>query len=143
MEFKNIESFDPRQCISGKIMRINRITANVFRHYFQSFNLTDSQVSILFVMSKFERLTQKKITMITHHEKSSLHRNLKRLFERGYLTRDNFPLIEITLEGKKIVEEIIPEWKKAMSEIEELLGQEGSVALDLVHQQLITNVTTK
>ena len=118
-------------------MRISRITANVFRKHLSPFNITGSQLSILFVLSKKDGLTQKQLSDFSQLEKSSLNRNLTRLLERNYLTRIDFPIIRITNEGKKIVEEIIPEWKKAMHEIEKILGNTGEEALDIVLNKLL------
>ncbi len=137
MEFENLECFDPSECISGKVMRLNRITANVFRKYLIPFNITDSQLSILFVLAKKGGLTQKQLSNIVQLEKSSLNRNLKRLFDKNYLSRTDFPTIQITHVGKSFVNDIIPEWKKAMDEIGELLGEDGKTALNLVHKRLI------
>lgn len=137
MEFENLKYFNPSECISGKVMRLNRITAKVFRKYLMPFNITDSQLSILFVLAKKQGLTQKQLSNIMQLEKSSLNRNLKRLFDKNYLSRTDFPTIQITLLGKSFVNDIIPEWKKAMDEISELLGEDGKTALNLVHTQLI------
>ncbi len=138
MEFSNLVGFDPSTCISGKMMRINRITANVFRKYLNPFHITDSQLSILFVLSKMGGLNQKQITDITKLEKSSLHRNLKRLLERGFISRAHFPVMEMTPEGKLFVNNAIPEWQKAMDEIKNRLNEDGSQALDLIHTKLIS-----
>ncbi len=137
MEFENLKCFNPSECISGKVMRLNRITAKVFRKYLMPFNITDSQLSILFVLTKKGGLTQKQLSNIVQLEKSSLNRNLKRLFDKNYLSRADFPTIQITHLGKSFVNDIIPEWKKAMDEISELLGKDGKTALNLVHTQLI------
>lgn len=101
------------------------------------FNITDSQLSILFVLTKKGGLTQKQLSNIVQLEKSSLNRNLKRLFEKNYLSRTDFPTIQITRLGKSFVNNIIPEWEKAMTEISELLGEDGKTALNLVHKRLI------
>lgn len=137
MEFENLKCFNPSECISGKMMRVNRITANVFRKYLMPFDITDSQLSILFVLTKKGGLTQKQLSDIVQLEKSSLNRNLKRLFDENYLSRTDFPIIQITNLGKSFVNNIIPEWKKAMDEISELLGDDGKMALNLVHKKLI------
>mgnify|MGYP000029413234 CR=1 FL=1 len=136
MEFKNISLFNPRECISGKIMRINRITGNIFRTYLAPFKITDSQLSILFVLTKAGELTQKQLSDFIHIEKSTLNRNLNRLLDRNYITKQHFPLIEITFEGKVFVEKIIPEWEKAMTEIRSVLGNEGEEAINTIHQKL-------
>ncbi len=136
MEYENITSFDPRVCISGKVTRINRLTANIFRKYLHPFDITNSQTTILFILSKREALTQKELSEIAVLEKSTLNRNLKRLIDKQYLTRNAFPLIQITETGKQFVNDIIPEWEKAMTEIKALLTPEGENALDLVHHKL-------
>lgn len=137
MEFENLKCFNPAECISGKVMRLNRITANVFRKYLMPFDITDSQLSILFVLTKKGGLTQKQLSGIVQLEKSSLNRSLNRLFDKNYLSRTDFPTIQITHLGKSFVNNIIPEWKKAMDEISELLGEDGKTALNLLHKKLI------
>ena len=138
MEFKNIETFTPRECISGKIMRINRITANIFRKYLDPFKVTDSQLTLLFVLTKSGALTQKKLSEFVFLEKSSLNRNLKRLIEKEFLTREEFPLIKITYQGKIFVERIIPEWEKAMTEIRIIIGDDGEQSVSILLKKLTT-----
>lgn len=136
MKFKNIENTDPQTCISGKVNQIHRQTGNIFRKYLSPFNITSSQLSVLFVLSKHEGLNQKEITTILQIEKSSLNRNLKRLFERKYLSKKEFPIIKISYKGKVVLEKLIPEWEKAMQEIKILLGTEGEQALNVVHAKI-------
>jgi len=136
MEFKNIEQLNPRECISGKIMRINRITANIFRKYLAPFKITDSQLTLLFVLTKAGGLTQKQLSDFVFLEKSSLNRNLKRLIDKKFLTRKNFPVIEITHQGKIFVEEIIPHWEKAMTEIRNIIGDDGEQSVSVLIDKL-------
>ena len=136
MKFKNISNFNPRECISGKIMRINRLTGNIFRKHLAPYKVTDSQLSLLFVLTKAGGLTQKQLSDFIYLEKSSLNRNLQRLIDKQYVTRKNFPIIEITTEGKLFVELIIPEWEKAMADIRHTLGKEGESAINTIHNKL-------
>ncbi len=133
---ENLDSFDPRVCISGKISRIARVTANIFRKYMSPFGVTNSQVSLLFILSMHEGLTQKQLADIAQLEKSSLHRNLKNLVGSGYVKKTRFPLFEITFEGKKLINNIVPEWDKAMVEIKNIIGNEGELSITEVHQKL-------
>jgi len=137
MEFENIQSFDPTTCISNKVLKIGRITAHIFRKYYRPFNITNSQLSILFILTYRGGLTQKRLCEISQLEKSSLNRNLKRLFAKRYLSRRDFPIIEITDNGKAFVNKIIPEWEKAMKEIRQLLGKDGEAALDMTLAKLL------
>ncbi len=50
-------------------MRLNRATAYVFRKYLKPFNITDNQLSILFVLTYIDGLTQKQLSNITQLEK--------------------------------------------------------------------------
>lgn len=139
MKLENLPSFDPRTCISGKVMRLSRATANIFRKYLQPHGITDSQLSILFILSKSDGLTQKQLSDIAVLEKSTLSRNLKRLLDKQYVSRSDFPIISITEKGKQFVNDIIPEWQKAMNEIREILGEDGEDALNLLHSKLLKN----
>lgn len=130
-------SFNPKDCISGKMMRLNRVTARIFRKYLSPFGITDSQLTLLFILSKLNTLNQKKLSDITRLEKSSLNRNLKRLLDSGLVTKAAFPIIKITPKGKHLVVKILPEWEKAMAEISQLLGDDGKEALDLVAKKLL------
>ncbi|MCJ8288858.1 MAG: winged helix-turn-helix transcriptional regulator [Crocinitomicaceae bacterium] len=137
MEFKNIDSFNPKECISGKMMRLNRITANIFRKHLKPFGITDSQLTLLFVLTKRNNLNQKELSDIAVLEKSSLNRNLKRLIDSELVSKSSFPIIRITEKGKILVNTIIPEWEKAMTEIKELLESDGISALDTLITKLI------
>lgn len=130
MELENLNNFNPSVCISGKVMRLNRMTANIFRKYLQPFGITDSQLTVLFILTKMDGLNQKRLSEITILEKSSLNRNLQRLLDNQLLTDKGFPVMKITEKGKRLVNKIIPEWKKAMTEIEELFGNDGVAALN-------------
>lgn len=137
MEFKNIDSFNPKECISGKMMRLNRITANIFRKHLKPFGITDSQLTLLFVLTKRNNLNQKELSDITILEKSSLNRNLKRLIDSELVSKSSFPIIRITKKGKVLVNTIIPEWEKAMTEIQELLESDGISALNTLTNKLM------
>ena len=102
------------------------------------FGVTNSQVSLLFILVKHEGLTQKQLSDIARLEKSSLHRNLKNLVGAGYVKKTKFPVFEISMEGKNLVVDIIPEWKKAMAEIRDIIGTNGESSIIEIHQKLTT-----
>ncbi len=108
-----IEStFNPKDCISGKMMRLNRLTANVFRKYLKPFNVTDSQLTLLFILSKKKNLSQKALSEIALLEKSSLNRNLRRLIEANLISNGNKSELNLTTKGKNLVEKIILNGKR-------------------------------
>ncbi|TAI47812.1 MarR family winged helix-turn-helix transcriptional regulator [Flagellimonas allohymeniacidonis] len=128
--------FNPSLCISNKVRQVNRVIANIYRKYLSPFQITDSQLTILFVLTKKGKLPQKDICRGLHLEKSSLNRNLNRLVARGLISKVDFPFVQMTDAGIELVNAIIPEWEKALKETEELLNQDGVLAVDLLTQKI-------
>ena len=69
-------------------------------------------------------------------EKSTLNRNLKRLFDNDYASKAQFPSINITENGRALLEKAIPAWRKAMEEIRNLLEADGEEAVNTVLNKL-------
>lgn len=139
MAFKHLDTVDPTTCISGKMNRISRLTANIFRKHLSTFDITSNQLTLLFVLFKSGGKTQKEMSEILYLEKSSLNRNLKKLFEKKYASREEFPIIRITEEGKKLLDEVIPYWESAMKEIRSLLHSDGEDAVNTILNKLKNN----
>ncbi|WP_462248814.1 MarR family winged helix-turn-helix transcriptional regulator [Ekhidna sp.] len=138
MKFNNLNSIDPTTCLNGKMNRIKRLTGNIFRKHLKGFDITSSQLTMLFVLFKRGRVTQKELTDILFMEKSSVNRNLKRLFDKSYATKKDFPVIEITTEGKILLENVVPSWQAAMKEIREALQTDGEEAVNTILSKLKT-----
>lgn len=136
MNYTEIEKTDFSSCIAGKVGLISRLTSNIFRKHLAKHDITESQLSILFITSKMKEITQKQISEFYYLEKSTVSRNLKRLAERGYLEQKQLPKLVITESGLEFVTEVIPSWKKAMKEIEKALGENGVTAIDEVVTKL-------
>lgn len=134
--FPNIDSFNPKECIAGKAMKISRVVTQVFRKHMAAFDVTNSQLTVLFITAKRGAVTQKDLSDMLALEKSTISRNMKRLFDRGLLVKDKKE-INITTEGKQFLEEIIPHWRNAMEEIRVLLKDDGEEALNAIIGKLI------
>lgn len=138
MKFKHLDSVDPSTCLSGKMNRICRLTANIFRRHLSTFDVTSSQLTLLFVLLKRGGITQKDMSALLFMEKSSLNRNLKKLFQKNYASRETFPEITITHKGKRLLDEVIPHWEAAMREIREILNDDGEQAVNTILTKLRT-----
>ncbi len=134
--YPNIHNFNPSDCISGKVMKCNRIVANVFRKHLSQFSITDSQLSIIFVISKAKNSNQKMISKLLYLEKSTVNRNIDRLLKRSIIAFTDGKELELTEQGKQLLNQIIPHWEKAMKEIKLLLKNEGEYALNLLTKNL-------
>ncbi len=111
--------------------------SQIFRKYLLEFGLTNSQMSILFIVTKKGDVTQAQLSKMLYLEKSTISRNMRRLFEKEYIFKDQNQIINITEKGKSFLEQIVPQWEEAMKESRELLKQDGLQALDLVLSKLV------
>ena len=109
----------------------------MFRKHLKPFGFSNSQVSLLFVLSKCKIISQRDLGGFLYLEKSTVNRNLSRIFEQNLIQKTADNKIEITKRGVAQVLAIIPVWEVAMSEARELLGEEGMESLD----QVISNLT--
>ncbi|MEL6922476.1 MAG: MarR family winged helix-turn-helix transcriptional regulator [Bacteroidota bacterium] len=135
--FPNIERLDARSCISSKMRKCHRVVAEVFRKYLMPFDITSSQLSILFVVAKVEGVTQSQLAAWLILEKSTVSRNMKRLLSRKLIQKESNQQLQLTHGGKMLLEQIIPEWEKAMAEIKLRLKDEGETALNILTAQLL------
>lgn len=136
-DFPNIDNCNPLTCISGKILKCQRVISGIYRKHLQPFEITSSQLSILFICTKLENVNQAKLSKILKLEKSTVSRNIKRLLDRKLIKKEKGQVMTITHVGKLLLEQIIPEWDKAKIEAKKALKKEGEAALDL----LLTNLS--
>jgi len=134
--FPKLETCNPSICISGKIMKCNRIVSTVFRKHLKPFGITNSQLTTLFIITKSHKPSQKKISDMLYMDKSTVNRNLKRLINNGYVSKTAIHELQITTKGKSLLEDVIPHWELAMKEIKIILEQEGEAALNIIVNKL-------
>jgi DNA-binding MarR family transcriptional regulator len=131
-QYPNLEACDPRQCISSRILKCNRIISSVFRKHLLPYKITNSQMSILFILAKRGGSTQQELATQLFLEKSTISRNMQRLFEGKLIVKKSPKKIEITGAGKTFLETIIPAWDKAMEESKALISERGDEALTIL-----------
>ena len=74
--------------------------------------------------------------MMLHLEKSTVSRNVKLLLKAKLLMRVESKQLAVTEKGKVLVESAIPAWEKAKAEANELLKNDGQMALNLILNNL-------
>ena len=135
-KYSNIDQCNPLECISGKMARCGRIVSSVFRKHLKPFGITNSQLSILFVITKAPLSTQKILSEKLYMDKSTVNRNLKRLLDGHLILKEDKHIIRTSEKGMELMEQVIPHWEKAMAEIRNILGSDGEAAISLVQNKL-------
>jgi len=100
------------------------------------FGITDSQLSILFVVTKAKAVNQKKLSDMLFLEKSTVNRNIIRLIDNQYIAMDSSLFLNTTEKGKQFLEKVLPHWNIAMNEIQGILGKEGTEAVSMITHKL-------
>lgn len=138
-EYPLLASTDPQSCIAGKIMRSNRIITGIFRKHISKHDVTPPQLSLMLVVAKQGQVGQTELGEMLAMERSTVSRDLNRLLISGFISKSGGrrATIEITPRGARFVELILPDWRAAMDEIEEILGSDGLEGLNTMHDHLM------
>lgn len=119
--------YDFQLCIGSRLRRLSRIADGYFRSKLSDFSITENQMTILFVLSKMEKVEQGRIGQELVLERSTVSRNIKLLEKQNYVKRtsDYRPEIELSKKGNELVQNLIPLWEEAMDELISKLGEDG------------------
>ena len=141
-ELTEILNFDPTACVGGQVRKLNRIISKKYNDAFSPFGINISQGNILFATSTKNGILQTEIASALVLERSTLHRDIKRLIERKLLRIEKSvgtksPSVYLTDEGKAFVKSMVPVWKQIQKELDEILGNELIGNVSLMNAQLL------
>lgn len=130
--------YDLEHCIGNRLRCLSRIVDKDFRASLKDFDITESQLSILFALTKLGKVEQGKIGEALVLERSTVSRNVKLLEKRGILkkTADYRPEIELTQKGHELVKTLIPIWEGLMDVLMDKLGNNGLGIIKALEQKL-------
>jgi len=116
-----------QKCIGARLRKLSRIADGFYKKKLSDFNITESQVTILFILNETKRIEQGKIGQMLFLERSTVSRNIKLLEKRKLLTKtlEYRPLIELTEKGKNLATDIFPIWNEIMNELMAKIGKSG------------------
>lgn len=130
--------YDVQNCIGNRLRCLSRIVDSEFRIMLKNFGITESQLSILFALSKLGRTEQGKIGETLFLERSTVSRNVKLLENKAILSRTDAyrPEIELTNEGELLLQQILPVWESLMDNLCDKLGEDGLQGLKNLEEKL-------
>lgn len=127
-------------CIWSKTAIAYRLLSAQYAGAFTGQDVTNEQVSMLFILHRAGGQTQRSLGQILGLEKSTMSRNIGHLLQKGWIaagkgTDRREVWLSLTTEGKKKVKTLFPLWQKKQEEVEALLGAELVSSLDaLLHK---------
>ena len=121
-------------CIGARVRLLNRVITGLYDNALRPLGVKASQFNILVVAGKLGLARPADVCAILRLDTSTLSRNVERMRTQGWL--EVVPAedartqpFRLTTQGKQLLEQAAPAWKKAQQEAEKLLGNDGMALL--------------
>jgi len=126
-------------CVGNKLRRLSRIVDNQFRSGLKDFNITENQMTLLFLLHAMGTVDQGVIGKKLFLERSSVSRNVNVLQRNGYVAKNTEyrPQISLTREGTALVGQLIPLWENIMDDIISEIGNDGVEMINDLEKKLM------
>lgn len=118
-------------CLCLHVQRAARVLARRFDEAFRPLGLTNGQFSLLMSLNRPHPPAIGSVASLLAMDRTTLTAALKPLERRGLLTVIADPkdkrsrLMLLTAEGKELLAQAVPIWKREHAEVDELLGPGG------------------
>ncbi len=115
------------QCVGNKLRRLSRIVDGHYRSRLKDFNITENQMTLLFVLHSVGKVDQGVLGKELVLERSSISRNINVLQRNGYVAKNAKyrPQVYLTQKGVDLVKQLIPLWESVMDHIVLEIGEDG------------------
>jgi DNA-binding MarR family transcriptional regulator len=123
------------ECLLGRVRKLDRVLTGIYDAEFRPFGLKATQLSLLVLVAKAGPIRRIEIGKILHLDPSTLTRNLKIMLTNGWIQEiadgeDGRGLpVEVTPQGRDLLNQIGPSWRKAQTRAEKFIGDDGATLL--------------
>jgi DNA-binding MarR family transcriptional regulator len=123
------------ECLLSRARQLDRVLTGIYDAELRPFGLKASQLNLLVLVAKAGPIRRIEIGKRLHLDPSTLTRNLKIMLTNGWIQEiadgeDGRGLpVQITLQGRDLLNQIGPSWRKAQTRTERLLGDDGATLL--------------
>lgn len=122
-------------CIATRLRMATRVITKVYDDALRPFGLTVSQMALLAVAADRGVIRQAEVGAQLQMDNSTLSRNLERMRASGWLDEvaeadARVHSHRLTAAGQALFERVMPGWRGAQRQAQELLGESGVTALE-------------
>ncbi len=122
------------ECIAVRMRMLNRVVTNIYDDALRPLGVKVSQMNILVAAGKMGTARPAEVCERLHLDVSTLSRNVERMKARGWLEvipddDGRAQPFRLTNDGRKLLEQAAPAWKKAQKQAKSLLG-DGRIDLN-------------
>lgn len=132
-----------RECLLSRARMLTRVVTGIYDDEFRSFGLKATQVNLLVVVARVGPIRRIDIGKRLHLDPSTLTRNLRVMLTNGWVEEildgedgRGSPL-QATVQGRDLVNQVGPAWRKAQDRVQKLVGDNGATLL----RKLAANMT--
>jgi len=122
---------------------LSKSVTEIFDDTLRPLGISSAQFVLLSVISQTGPTTRSQIARLQHLDKSTLTRNLRKIFSEGWIeeVRENADgrsrPIALTAAGNELLVNGRPAWQAAQAQIAELLGEDGEMALISIADRVV------
>lgn len=124
----------PATCMGFHVRRASRIMAQKYDAAFRPVGLAQTQFTLLVAIHLLEPVPITQLAQELLTDQTTITRNIKLLEKRGLVTSDpgddrRIKLSSLTVEGQAALEQALPLWEQAQSELRQSFGEQKWQAL--------------
>ena len=129
------------ECIAVRVRLINRVITALYDDALRPHGLRISQANVLAAVAVMNEARPNEVSRTLRIDKSTLSRDLELMKQNGWVESDpptggRNQTIQLTTQGRKLLDKIRPSWEKAQTEAKQLLGEDGENALHRIASRL-------
>jgi DNA-binding MarR family transcriptional regulator len=123
------------ECLLMRVRKLDRVLTGIYDAELRPFGLKASQITLLVFVAKVGPIRRIEIGKRLCLDPSTLTRNLKIMLINGWIKEiadgeDGRGLpVQITFQGRDLLNQIGPSWRKAQTCTEKFLGEDGATLL--------------
>jgi DNA-binding MarR family transcriptional regulator len=122
-------------CLLSRARVLNRVLTGIYDDELRAFGLKATQLNLLVAVARVGPVRRIDIGKRLHLDPSTLTRNLKIMLTHGWIEEiidgedgRGSPL-QVTAQGRDLLHQIVPSWRKAQDRTQKLIGNDGATLL--------------
>jgi DNA-binding MarR family transcriptional regulator len=123
------------ECLLMRVRKLDRVLTGIYDAELRPFGLKATQTNLLVLVAKAGPIRRIEIGKRLRLDPSTLTRNLRIMLANGWIKEiengeDGRGLpVQITTQGRDLLNQIGPAWRKAQTRTEKFLGEDGAALL--------------
>ncbi len=121
-------------CLAVRVRLLGRAVTSLYDHALEEHGVSIAQINLMAALGKMGPCSPARIGEVLQLERSTVSRNLSLLIKHGWVeavsaNAKGVREVALTSSGRKKIEAVMPEWRRAQSEAADLLGVGGVKAV--------------